>query len=233
MLCTYTSSCLLPWSHPKHWQVVLRTPRFHRSGSWLYGFILRPPLLLPPSVSPHKEYKGKSYEELRVEDYILKRTTSLAVGVLVPALCVPVRQKQQGTGEPQWQATAYTIKFSTGFSTMMSISAMKVSIRRLIENIVGEDATFAPVFDADVLLSGEFALVCWCCAVGARMKALLVVLAFTLKQSLRLCLRHRLGVSARHLPLACSRSFSNTLPRSVCRRRYAFSWHAMVCHTMM
>lgn len=79
----------------------------------------------PPSVHPYQEYSGKSYEELRVEDYLLGRTSCLAVGVLCPTLGPPAQQQQQqGTGEPKWQATVQTSDSGMDFSLIMSISAI-------------------------------------------------------------------------------------------------------------
>ena len=60
-----------------------------------------------------------------MEDYHLKRRSSLAVGLLVPPHGTLAQQQRLGTGTPKWQATAQASDY--GLTTLlMSVSAMEV-----------------------------------------------------------------------------------------------------------
>lgn len=71
-----------------------------------------------------------------MEDYLLNRRSSLALGILGPALrpaLGPAPQQQQqhgpGTGTPKWQPTVQTSDSGPTSSLLMSISAMEVGAR--------------------------------------------------------------------------------------------------------
>lgn len=61
-----------------------------------------------------------------MEDYRLKRRSSLAVGILVPAHGTLAHQQRQGTGTPKWQATVYTSDSGRDSTLVISISATEV-----------------------------------------------------------------------------------------------------------
>lgn len=64
-----------------------------------------------------------------MEDYLLNRRSSLAVGILRPALGLPAHpQLHQGTLSPKWQATVHVHDSGMDFDFIMSISAMEVSV---------------------------------------------------------------------------------------------------------
>lgn len=61
-----------------------------------------------------------------MEDYLLKRRSSLAAGILVPPHGTLAQQQQLGTGTPKWQATVGADDSGIDSNLLVSISAMEV-----------------------------------------------------------------------------------------------------------